>query len=57
VFLTLGVQHAMCMRHVVICGLADSTVFFSEAYKGHDLKKKKSRCTLMRVLLFSTTFV
>jgi len=25
----LGIQHAMCMRHIVICGLYDCTIFFS----------------------------
>jgi hypothetical protein len=24
----LGIQHAMHMRHIAICGLSDSTVFF-----------------------------
>ena len=28
VFIALGFQHAMRMRHVVVCGLSDSTVFF-----------------------------
>jgi hypothetical protein len=27
-FLTLRIQHAMCMRHIVICGLPSSTIFF-----------------------------
>ena len=28
VFLAFGNQHAMCMRHFVICGLPGSTVLF-----------------------------
>ena len=24
----LVIQHAMCMRHIVICGLSGSTIFF-----------------------------
>ena len=28
VLVALGVQHAMCMRHPVICGLSGSVMFF-----------------------------
>ena len=28
VFVALGIQHAVCMRHTVICALSSSTIFF-----------------------------
>jgi len=29
VFVALGIQHAMRIRHIVICGLSGSTTFFN----------------------------
>ena len=37
-FVALGIQHAM--RHVSICGLSDSTMFFRMSHKLHDFRKK-----------------
>ena len=40
-FLALGIQHAMRMLCVFVCGLPDSTVFFHIVpTKQHDFRKK-----------------
>jgi hypothetical protein len=45
VSVALIIQHAMHMRHIVICGLSGSTVFFRNgiSHKRHDFPKKKYR--------------
>jgi hypothetical protein len=42
VFVALGMQHAIQMRHIVICALPRSTVFFHITLLAARLSKKKS---------------
>ena len=39
VFAALGIQHAMRMRHIVMCGLSDSKIFFSHYLMTSMIKK------------------
>jgi len=57
-FVALGLQHAMRMRHIVICGLIGFTTFFIISLTAGFLKKKKKVIEhKMCVLIFSTTYV
>jgi hypothetical protein len=39
--LGLSTQHAMRIRHIVICGLPGSTIFLHISHKRHDFSKKR----------------
>jgi hypothetical protein len=56
VFVAWGAQHAMRMRHTVICGNTSLYDIFPY-YKRHDFRKKKVTQHKMRVWSFSTTLV
>jgi hypothetical protein len=55
VSMALSTQYAMCMCHIVTCGLPDSTLFFHVISQMAQFKKKK--LTKKCVVIFSTTFV
>jgi hypothetical protein len=58
VFVALGVQHAMCVRQIVMCGLPAPQNFSTLSHKRHDFRKKKKITERkMCVLIFSTSFV
>jgi hypothetical protein len=40
VFVALGIQHAMHMRHIVICGLPRYKIFFNIHQKQNDFRNK-----------------
>jgi hypothetical protein len=56
VFVALLIQHAMRMRHTVVCVLSGCTIFLHIISQMAILKKKVTK-RKMRVLTFSTTFV
>ena len=52
----LGIQHALCMHHIVICGLPGSAIFFHViSYRARFSKKKKVIEHKVCVFVFSTT--
>jgi hypothetical protein len=53
----LGMQHAMRMRRIVICGLPGFTIFSTSSHKRHDFRKKNPFIGHKRfVLIFSQNF-
>ena len=56
VFVALGIQHALRMRHIVICGLPGFTKLLHIISKTARFKRKVTEHK-MSVLIFSTTFV
>jgi len=55
VFVDSGTKQAMCMQHILICGLA-LQYFSTLSHKWHDLKKKFTEQEIV-ILILSTTFV
>jgi len=58
-FVSAVLQHAMRVRHIGICGLSGSVVFFTLSCKRHNLRKKKNlKCVIWFFLqLLSDTFL
>jgi len=55
-FLALGTQHAMHMRHIIICDFSGSTIFFHHYLINSMIFEKKITVHEMCVLIFSTAF-
>jgi hypothetical protein len=53
VFVASGIQHAMRVRHIVICGLPCSTIFFHIALQTARNSKTKTLLNIKQVFWFS----
>jgi len=56
-FTALGLQHTMCLCHIVVCSLNGCIKIFPYPRKAPLSKTKKNIEHKMSVLIFSTTFV
>jgi hypothetical protein len=57
VFVDLGIQYAMRMRHIVICEVPWSTIFFHIISQTTGFSGEKVIDHKMCVLIFSTIFI
>ena len=54
-FVALVIQYAMCMRHIFICSLSGSIVFFHISQESHDFRENSIE--YIKRVFFYTTFV
>jgi len=58
-FVALGIQHAMCMHHIIICGCPALQHFSTSSHKRHSFKEKllNIKCTFrVSLQLLSETY-